>query len=257
MPWDPEQYERFKRERAAPFEDLVALIHARPRLRAVDLGCGTGELTERLAAFLPESDVLGVDSSAEMLERARERARPGLRFEQARIEDVTGAWDVVFSHAALQWVGDHASLVPRLFGLVRAGGQLAVQMPSNFSHPTHVFIDELIDEPPFRELLAADNPGWSRNRPVLSIQDYAELLHACGAQDIVVFEKVYPHVLPDAGALVEWMSGTALVPFFERLPEDLRGRFVERYREKVRARWPGSPVFFGFRRTLLAATRPS
>jgi len=251
MPWDPERYEQFERERYAPFEDLIRLVKVRDGLRAIDLGCGTGELTRRLADALPESDVLGIDSSPEMLERAAERARPGLRFQQRAIEDVGGMWDLVFSHAALQWVDDHPSLVPRLLSLVLSGGQLVVQMPSNFGHPTHTIIDEIAGEEPFRAAM----DGWTHRWPVFTIDAYAELLHAHGGTELTVFEKVYPHVLPDADALADWMSGTALVPVFERLPEALHEPFMERYRERLRARFPSSPVFFGFRRTLFAATR--
>jgi len=249
--WEPGRYEQFKQERYQPFEDLVALIAVRRGLRVIDLGCGTGELTARLANLLPGSDVLGVDSSAEMLARAETLSRPGLRFERRAIEEVEGEWDLVFSHAAIQWVADHASLVPRLLSLVAPGGQLAVQLPSNFSHPTHLLYDEVAHEEPFWSGLNR----WERDWPVLSIEQYAELLYAAGAGGITVFEKVFPHVLAGADALADWMEGTALVPYRERLSTDLYGRFVERYRQKLRERFPSRPVFFGFRRTLFTATR--
>ena len=252
MPWDPTRYEQFAKERYAPFDDLVALIKVRPGLRVIDLGCGTGELAARLADLLPESDVLGIDSSPEMLARAAERARPGLRFEQQPIEDAGGAWDLVFSHAVIQWVEDHARLVPRLLSLAAPGGRLAVQLPSNFRHPTHLLYAETAGEEPFRTALG----GWTRTWPTLSIEEYADLLYAAGAEEITVFEKVYPHILADADALADWMMGTALVPYRERLSEEIYARFIERYREKLRARYPSTPVFFGFRRTLFAATRP-
>lgn len=251
MAWEPERYEQFKQERYQPFEDLVALISVRRGLRVIDLGCGTGELTARLAALLPESDVLGVDSSAEMLGRAEALGRTGLRFERRAIEDVEGEWDLVFSHAAIQWVGDHASLVPRLLSMVAPGGQLAVQLPSNFSHPTHLLYEAAAHEEPFFSGLNR----WERDWPVLPIDQYAELLYAAGANGITIFEKVYPHVLADADALADWMEGTALVPYRERLTAELYARFVNRYRQKLRERFPSRPVFFGFRRTLFAATR--
>jgi trans-aconitate 2-methyltransferase len=256
MPWDPERYEQFKKERFAPFDDLLRLVSVREGLQVIDLGCGTGELTRRLADALPGSDVLGIDSSAEMLERAAAFVRPGLRFEAGRIEGAGGAWDLVFSNAALQWVPDHEAFFPMLFGLLHPGGQLAVQMPSNFSHPTHRFIDEVAGQEPFRSGLGGWGLDWSRSRPVLSIEQYAELLYAAGASDIVVFEKAYPHVLPDADALADWMSGTALVPYMERLPDDLRAPFMERYRARLRERFPQEPVFYGFRRILFAGTKP-
>ena len=251
MPWSPDRYERFKRERYAPFDDLIKLVRRRDGIRAIDLGCGTGELTRRLADALPGSDVLGIDSSPEMLDRAAERARPGLRFEQRAIEEVRGEWDLVFSHAAIQWVDDHPALLQRLFSCVRAGGQLVVQLPSNFDHPTHTIVDEVAREERFRSGL----DGWVNYWPVLTIDEYADQLFALGGQEITVFEKIYPHVLDDADALADWMSGTALVPYFERMPQELNEPFMERYRERLRVRWPERPVFFGFRRTLFAATK--
>jgi trans-aconitate 2-methyltransferase len=251
MPWNPEKYHQFKKERSAPFEDLFHLVRARPGLEVIDLGCGTGELTLQLAERLPESRVLGIDSSPEMLERAVSNQHAGLRFEQGLIQEVDGEWDLVFSNAAIHWVDDHPSLLPRLLYLVRPGGQLVVQMPSNHTHPAHLLILETAQEEPFRQALG----GWTRTSPVLPIDAYAELLYRNDCRDITVFEKVYPHLLEDAGALADWTSGTALVPYFERLERDLRDRFMDRYRQRLRERFPESPVFYGFRRTLFAATR--
>ncbi len=251
MPWNPETYAQFAAERAAPFLDLAALIAVRPRMRVVDLGCGTGELTARLADMLPESDVLGIDSAAEMLAKAAPLTRPGLRFERSDIAEVSSAWDLVFSHAALQWLDGHDALIPRVFALVAPGGQLAVQVPSNHGHITHAALVELASEEPFRSALS----GWARVSPVLGIGAYARILFDAGGEDIVAFEKVYPHVLRDADAVVDWMSGTALVPYMERLPEGLRTHFVAAYRERIEAALPGSPVFYPFRRTLFVVTR--
>src|SRR5512140_711586 len=119
MPWDPETYNKFQHEREQPFEDLFRLLTVRSGLQVIDLGCGTGRITRQLADRLPDSDVLGVDSSPQMLASASELERRGLRFELKGIEAVQGTWDVVFSHAAIQWLDDHVHLVPRLFSLVR------------------------------------------------------------------------------------------------------------------------------------------
>ena len=254
MPWDPERYEQFKAERAAPFDDLMSLINVREGMSVIDLGCGPGPLTKRLADALPGSDVLGIDSSAEMLASAQERARRGLRFEQRGIEDVageTGEFDLVFSHASLHWLPDHSALIPKLLSIVRPGGQLAVQMPSNFSHPTHKIIDEVGAVEPFTSGLNGYVHSWS----VLGVEQYADLLFASGATEQTVFEKVYPHVLEDADALADWMSGTALVPYMERLPEELREQFMDAYRDRLRERFTEKPVFFGFRRILFVAGR--
>jgi len=250
MPWNPAVYEKFKTQRAAPFDDLLALVDRRAGLEVIDLGCGTGELTRRLADALPDSIVVGIDNSPQMLARTAEFVRPGLRFESGNLETVTGQFDLVFSHAAIQWVDNHELLIPRLLSMVRPCGQLAVQLPSNNGHRTQTLIREIAGEEPFKTALG----GWSRQSPVLPLDRYAELLYGNGGRNLNVFEKIYPHVLDNADALADWTSGTALVPYFERLPPELHEPFMARYRDQLRGAWPDSPVFYGFRRILFAAT---
>lgn len=251
MPWNPDRYEQFKTARSAPFDDLVALLSCRPGLKVIDLGCGTGELTRRLADFLPDSTVLGIDNSPEMLERAASHQRSGLSFQCQAIEDVKGKWDVVFSHAAIHWLPDHHQLIARLMSLVKPGGQLAIQIPSNHTHFSHLLITETASEEPFRSALS----GWTRQSPVLALTDYAELLFASGGDNIRAFEKIYPVMMKDSDGIAEWVSGTALVPYFERLPKDLHDPFMERYRARLREYCASSPVFYAFKRTLFAATQ--
>lgn len=250
MPWNPDQYHQFQSQRSAPFFDLLELVDIRPKMRVVDLGCGTGELTRRLADSLPESDVLGLDSSAQMLERTQEYARPGLRFEAGDQADLDGEWDLIISNAALQWSEDHEKLIPRLFSRLAPGGQLTAQVPSNHNSTAHLTIVEVAGREPFVSAL----DGWTRQSPVLSIEAYADLLFREEAQEIVVFEKVYPHVLENADAIVEWISGTALVPYFERLGA-LKEAFANAIRQELRAAMPGEPVFYPFRRTFFSARK--
>lgn len=229
------------------------MIRIRDGLKVVDLGCGTGGLTARLAEALPESEVVGVDSSSEMLKRASNVAQPGIRFEQRDLREVADRFDLVFSNAAIQWVPDHTALIPYLFSLLRAGGQLVVQLPSNHRHISHVLIVEEANEEPFRSALG----GWTRESPVLPIEEYAQLLYKSGGEAITVFEKVYPHVLADADAVADWTSGTALVSYMERLPAELREPFMEGYRTKLRVALPENPLFYGFRRILFSAVKPA
>ena len=251
MPWNPTLYHKFQAERFAPFDDLLGLINKRVGLSVIDLGCGTGELTRRLADHLPGSDVLGIDSSDEMLVSALNLAGRGLAFEKRAIEDVSGKWDLVFSNAAIQWVDNHQRLIPHLFDLVAEGGQLVVQLPSNHHHPSHEIMREIATEAPFRSALS----GYRRISPVLSIAQYAELLTHSGGVDLVVFEKVYPHILASSDEVVSWMSGTALIPYFERLASGLQGEFLNTYRVRLKALWPDEPVFYGFQRILFSAVR--
>jgi trans-aconitate 2-methyltransferase len=251
MPWDPKQYHKFQAERSAPFFDLLALVEIRPKLRVVDLGCGTGELTRQLADALPDSDVTGIDSSVQMLARAVSYTGPRLHFEQGDQAQLTGEWDLIFSNAALQWSEKHEQLIPRLYERLLPGGQIAVQVPSNHNHISHQIYRETADEEPFKTVLK----GFQRYAPVLTIDEYARLFFDCGADEINVFEKIYAHVLEDSNAVVEWISGTALVPYFERLGEH-KESFVDAIRVKMKAALPESPVFYPFRRTLFSTGKP-
>lgn len=251
MSWNPELYHKFRSERSAPFEDLMSLVVLRDGLRVIDLGCGTGELTRMLADRLPASDVLGIDSSPEMLEQAKSKEREVLRFELRSIEDVSGKWDLIFSNAAIHWVDDHEKLIPALFNLLSPRGQIAVQLPSNHNHETQLIVHEIAKEPLFASALG----GWVRKSPVLSISAYAEILYKCGGMDINVFEKVFPHVLNDSDAIADWLAATMMRPYLSRLSAELQARFMDTYKERLRRIYTRDPIFYPFRRIFFSALK--
>src|SRR6266581_7784870 len=146
--WSPDQYEKFKEERAQPFRDLVALIEHRPRMRVVDFGCGTGELTRALHEHLQAEETVGIDNSETMLLKSASFGTAMLRFERGDIEAfVTDRpYDLVFSNAALHWIPDHESLFRRLTGFLAHDGQLAIQMPANHDHPSHTIAGDMAEE---------------------------------------------------------------------------------------------------------------
>lgn len=251
MPWNPAQYHKFQSERSAPFFDLLKLVEIRPQLKVIDLGCGTGELTRILADMLPESRVTGLDSSCQMLDKTASHTNKNLQFEQGDLSELTGNWDLIFSNAAIQWCEDHEKLIAHLFSKLNHGGQLCIQIPSNHNHISHMLIRETAKEAPFSRIL----DGFERISPVLSIEQYAKILFALGAKNIIVFEKIYPHVLENSDAVVEWISGTALVPYFDRLGEH-RPEFLDVLRGKMNKALPESPLLYPFRRILFSGMKP-
>lgn len=254
--WDPAQYERFREERSRPFHDLVALVQARPGLRVADLGCGTGELTRALHRRLRARETLGLDSSPAMLARARELQGDGLRFEAGDIAAFTPAapFDLVFSNAALQWVPEHDALLERLSAALAPGGQLALQVPANYDHPSHGVAVQVAGEAPFREALA----DGRRDPGVLAPEGYARRLHALGYAEQHVRLQVYGHLLDSREQVVEWVKGTLLTHYRGALTPELYARFEARYREALLERLPDTrPFFFPFKRILLWGRRPS
>ena len=230
--WKPEQYEKFKSERAQPFWDLVALVDPKPQMRIADLGCGTGELTRALHEKLGARETIGIDNSATMLAKAP--SAPGLKFRNESIEAFSeGGFDLMFSNAALHWIADHHSLLRRLAPL---GKQIGVQMPANDDHPSHVIASEVA-----RELGMTPKPTH-----VLPPERYAALLHDLGFRKQHVRVQVYGHLLPSSEDVVEWVKGT-LLTFYEREP-----RFIDRYRERLLARiGVQRPYFYTYKRLLL------
>ncbi|MCP9753128.1 methyltransferase domain-containing protein [Ferruginibacter sp. HRS2-29] len=253
MSWNPSTYNQFKEERFLPFYDLLSLLDIKPDQKVLDLGCGTGELTRKLADALPGSTALGIDSSAEMLEDATAFAGDSVKFEQQNIQDITERgehWDIIFSNAAIQWVDGHEDLLPEIIRQLHPNGQLLIQMPAQQHNLSNKLLNELAAQEPYRSALS----GWIRKSPVLDIEQYARILFENGGTSINVFEKVYPLVLPDPEALFTWVSGTALIPYKERLHGEIQQQFIADYKLLLERHFTGSPVFYAFRRILMKAT---
>jgi trans-aconitate 2-methyltransferase len=252
--WDPGQYQRFAAERAAPFHDLLSLVRPVPGGRVVDLGCGSGELTAQLHRRLEAAATLGLDSSPAMLERAAAVAGNGLRFQLGDIGRFTeGGWDVVFSNAALHWLPDHEGLLARLVAGLTPQGQLAVQMPANHDHPSHVVAAEVAAEEPFRAALG----GYRRRSPVRAPEWYAELLDRLGLADQHVRLQVYLHRLAARDEVVEWVKGTLLTDYESRMPAELFEQFLDAYRERLLPLLDDSrPYRYPFKRVLLWGRAP-
>ncbi|HEY6471241.1 MAG TPA: methyltransferase domain-containing protein [Acidimicrobiales bacterium] len=251
--WNPDQYERFRSERQQPFDDLLMLCHPVPGGRAVDLGCGTGNLTKILHQEMEAKETVGVDSSPAMLTRAQAAHGDvaGLSFVPGDIATwLDEGVDLVFANASLQWIDDHLNLLARMRTALAADGQLAFQVPSNFRHPSHVLAHAVANESPFIDALDGDVPE-DRGRFVLSPELYADLLYELGAKDQVVRMEVYGHELESTGEVVEWVMGTLLTPYRKRLSPELFDEFIERYRERlIEELGEREPYFYGFRRIL-------
>jgi trans-aconitate 2-methyltransferase len=247
--WSPNQYDRFKQERAQPFYDLAALVRPEKGMRIIDLGCGTGELTAHLAERFLEATVLGVDASESMLSRATSHSSERVKFERRNILDVDrfGSFDLVISNAALQWVPDNETLMDRILGDLAAGAQVAVQVPTNEAHPSHTIASAVAAESPFVELLG----DFTRRSHVLALERYSELLFQHGFRDQLCIEKIYGHVLDSTDDVVEWVRGTLLTAYLSRLDAEAGEAFVDAYRKRLlEVLGTGSPYFYPFRRLL-------
>lgn len=252
--WSPAQYEKFERERAIPFEALMDLVQPVSGGRVVDLGCGPGTRTVELAERLEAAEVVGVDHSDEMLDRAEGLRSERVRFERGDIATIADRdlWDVVFSNAALHWVADHDALFERLAAALKPGGQLAVQMPANFDHPSSALASELATESPYREALGGRQRGGHVDPP----ERYVERLHANGLVDIDVHLRVYLHLLEGPRSVFEWTGGSTLTWYRTQLGDVAFARFEAEYlRRLLDVLAPTQPYPFTFKRLFVYARR--
>ena len=253
--WDPAQYERFAAERAQPFWDLVALVERRPIGGAVDLGCGTGELTAAAAERLGIADITGVDSSRQMLDKAP----AGLVVAEGDIATRTSAGDhdLVLANASLHWVPDHPGVLARWWAALTSGGQLAVQVPSSADHASHLVAVEVANSEPYLSAMGGQPPSDPVADNVLRPEDYAVVLDDLGAERQHVRLQVYGHRLDNSSDVVEWLKGTSLTRIAKALPGDAYERFLDEYRSRLLAEIGGRvPYFYPYKRILFWAVKP-
>jgi trans-aconitate 2-methyltransferase len=253
--WDPGHYLSFAGERGRPVVELLQRVGATEPATVIDLGCGPGSLTGLLARRWPAAVVTGLDSSAEMIEAARE-AEPDLTFEVADLRDWAAGGDpvdVLVSNATLQWVPGHLDLLPALVARVRPGGWFAFQVPGNFDEPSHTLRTELAAQAPYAEHLVGVAVPDSHDPAT-----YLDALAGLGCT-VDAWETTYSHVLTGPDPVFTWVTGTGARPTLQALPYGLRERFAEEFRARLAAAYPPHEygVVLPFRRIFVVAQVPA
>ncbi len=255
--WDSTQYLKFAAERTQPAIDLAARIALTSPCRAVDLGCGPGNSTEVIARRWPGAELTGLDNSPAMIATAKKD------FPQRTwlVGDIA-TWsasadvlpDVIFSNAALQWIPDHARVLPHLFKQLAPGGALAFQVPANFNAPAHRIMRELGASATWRESFRSPVREWHVEEPPF----YYNVL-APHATQLELWTTDYLHILPGPEGIVEWYRGTGLRPWLDALPNDAaRTQFTADYLAEITKAFPcqsDGRVLFPFRRLFVIAYR--
>lgn len=253
--WDANTYLKFADERTRPSRDLVAQIALASPARIIDLGCGPGNSTAILRERWPTADIIGLDSSPDMIAAAAE-AYPAAKWVLGNITDwsAPAPFDLVFSNAALQWVPDHETVFPHLFREVCPGGALAVQTPVHLASPLHQLILRISENPAWRERMVGPRAAITAHRPAF----YYDALQPL-AERIDLWETEYDHVLDGPEAILAWIRGTGLRPFLQALENDAhRQRFQETLLAGLADAYPrrvDGRVLFPFRRLFMIAYR--
>jgi len=251
--WEPQTYLRYADIRFRAGLDLLARIPKLEYRTIYDLGCGTGHLTRILADTFPDAKVVGVDSSPEMLAEAR-REFPIIDWQQ----DDISSWnpvapaDLIYTNAALQWVPDHETLLPRLLNKLQPGGVLAMQVPRHFESPSHLALKELVMQGEWHAKLEP-----LLLTPVPPPETYWRWLSP-HTRNLDLWEIIYLQVLDGRDPVVNFMRGTALRPFLSAMQDDETAEFIDAFAKRMAAAYPpqsNGQTLFPFRRMFLVAQR--
>jgi trans-aconitate 2-methyltransferase len=265
LSWSARQYVAFEDERTRPVRDLLAALPKIDARSVIDIGCGPGNSTQTLAQLFPHARLSGIDSSSDMIDAARRRLSQAYfsvedidtwlkRAPSGDVARESGPFDLILANAVLQWLPDHAALLPALIEKLASGGALAVQMPDNLDEPAHRLMREIAAQHPWAAKLAAASGA----RPALAGADwYYELLRPlCTKLDL--WRTTYFHVLSGAAAIVEWFKGSGLRPFLEPLDDAERAAYLEKYTAAIALAYPASAdhsVLLPFPRVFMVAIR--
>ncbi|HXE25409.1 MAG TPA: trans-aconitate 2-methyltransferase [Roseiarcus sp.] len=253
--WNPILYSKFEAERMRAARDLLARVPLASARAAYDLGCGHGASAELLLDRFPDARIVGLDTSDAMLAHARVRA-PRAEFVKQDIAD----WapedrpDLIFANAALQFLPDHDRLFPRLMSYLKPGGALAAQIPSTAREASHALM----------RMAAAEGPWSSRLVPVAKTQpliadydEYYDWLRPSASQ-IDIWMTTYVHPLDGPQSIADWLAGSTLQPFLERLADEERCEFLARYRNGLKDAYPVQPdgrILFAYPRLFIVAVK--
>lgn len=249
--WDPARYLQFADDRSRPFVDLIGRVRSHPRT-ITDLGCGPGHLTRVLRERWPGATIHGVDSSPEMIDRAQgDNIDEHASYELADVSTWMPAEpvDLMVSNALFQWVPEQLEVIERLAAWIAPGGAFALQVPRNYSSPSHTLLHDIASEPQYASH-TADIVADRGIEPIAYLRLFAGL-----GWSVDLWETTYFHVLPGEDPVFDWVSGTGARPYLQALPDDLREEFAATYRSALRTAYPRETwgTVFPFRRTHVVA----
>ncbi len=231
--WNPEQYLKFSGERAQPAEDLLCRLDALQPSRILDLGCGPGNSTSALARHFPNAEILGVDASEPMLQKAK-KDHPELCFQKCflpqGLDDLSGSYDLIFSNACIHWIPEQEALLKAMYKKLPENGTLAVQIPYIQAAPFYKLLYALVEE------------SWPKLRSVhnfynLQPEEYYDVLSFL-TNHFSVWQTTYFHVVDSPEGVIDWYRGSGLRPYLEKLSEEEQERFLRELLFLIQKQYP-------------------
>ncbi len=231
--WNPDQYLKFSKERAQPAEDLLCRLDALQPGRVLDLGCGPGNSTFALKQHFPNADILGVDASGSMLQKAK-KDHPELCFQECflpqGLDDLSGSYDLIFSNACIHWIPEQEALLKAIFDKISDGGTLAVQIPYIQAAPFYKLLHALVEES-WPELQSVHN--FYNLQP----EEYYDMISSL-THDFAIWQTTYFHVVSCPEGVIDWYRGSGLRPYLEKLSAEEQKQFLAQLLSLIKENYP-------------------
>ena len=230
--WNSNQYTKFEKERTQPSIDLIHRINIFPK-SILDIGCGPGNSTNQLYEHFPKADILGIDSSDNMLDRAKS-SYSHLKFHKCLIPDDLDNlenFDLIFSNACLHWIPDHKSLFPKLMDKLNFGGMLAVQMPLVQNAIFYKLLNKLISTDKWKKL--RDIQNFHNLSPNETYNILSEI-----SNDVTMWDTTYYHIVPSHSSVIDWYKGSGLRPYLDVLSQTEEAEFLYELLEMIKKDYP-------------------
>jgi trans-aconitate methyltransferase len=213
--FDGEKYKKASAHQKEWGEKLIAELSLKGNEKILDLGCGDGKITTRLAELVPSGSVIGIDSSESMITTAeKDHKAENLVFMQEDINDMRyeNEFHVIFSNATLHWVKDHNKLMENVSRALKADGMLRFQFAGhdNCSHLYKV-LEEVMSMDQYAGYFKEFEWPWY----MPAVDEYEKLMEDFAFKEKKVWEENADRYFPDARAMTRWIDQPSLVPFLK------------------------------------------
>ncbi len=251
--WNPELYLKFNKERIQPSIDLVSRINYDQPKKIIDIGCGPGNSTQILVQKWPDAQIIGIDNSPAMIEKAKKDfPLQEWKLIDAGKEKIDGKFDIVFSNAAIQWIPNHNILIEKFHHLLNKDGQVAVQIPLFWDMPLGKAIADI-----------AENSQWAKLTKnilgTLTIHNHSYYYNQLSSffNFIEMWKTDYFHIMESHNSILEMIKSTGLKPFIEVLKnKDDKEKFENLVLENIKKEYLqqlNGKVLFPFKRLFFIA----
>ena len=221
--FDPKKYQQASNHQKDWGNRLIDELHLHGDEIILDLGCGEGTLTARLATLVPDGGVVGMDSSIQMIQVGKGLETSNLKFICRDIDDLDfiEGFDVIFSNAALHWVTDHDRLLINVHRALRPGGVARFNFAgdgncSNFFATVRKLMVGPRYSRYFKEFL------WPWYMP--TVEAYEEKVNSTGLFDSRVWGEIADRSFTATG-LIGWIEQPSIVPLLEQVASDDKQAF--------------------------------